>query len=62
MSGPASGSRAPNKQRSAVIPAMADAAYRGKQSIIYVWSGAKMPITPMPKGISAIIGTIQWTW
>ena len=34
MLGPASGSIAPNKQRSAVMPAMAEAAYCGKQSIM----------------------------
>jgi hypothetical protein len=60
--GPASGSRAPKRHRSAVIPAIADAANCGKQSIMYVWRGAKMPIKPKPNGISEMIGTIQWTW
>ena len=60
--GPASGSMAPKRQRRAVIPAMAEAAYCGKQSIMYVCSGAKMPIMPKPKGMREIMGTIQWTW
>ena len=61
MLGPASGSRAPNKQRSAVMPAIAEAAYCGKQSIMYVCKGAKMPIRPTPKGTSEMMGTIQCT-
>lgn len=59
IAGPASGSKAPNKQRNRVIPAMALAAYCGKQSIIYVCKGAKMPITPKPKGMSEMIGTMS---
>lgn len=34
IDGPASGNTAPKRQRSAVIPANADAAYCGKQSIM----------------------------
>lgn len=34
MDGPARGSMAPNRQRRQVMPAMADAAYCGKQSIM----------------------------
>jgi hypothetical protein len=61
IDGPASGSMAPNKQRSAVIPAMAEAANCGKQSIMYVCKGAKMPMSPKPKGTSEMMGTIQCT-
>jgi hypothetical protein len=59
--GPASGSIAPKRHRNAVIPAIAEAANCGKQSIMYVWRGAKMPIRPRPKGTREMIGTIQWT-
>lgn len=60
--GPARGSSAPNRQRRAVMPAIADAAYCGKQSIMYVCKGAKMPMMPRPKGTRPMMGTIQWTW
>jgi len=61
MLGPASGNIEPNRQRSVVMPAIAEAAYCGKQSIMYVCSGVKMPIMPMPKGKRERMGTIQWT-
>jgi hypothetical protein len=57
MLGPARGSMAPKRQRRHVMPAMALAAYCGKQSIMYVCRGAKMPMTPKPKGTREMMGT-----
>ena len=61
MLGPARGRKAPNRQRMAVSPAIADAAYDPHASMKYVWMGAKMPIMPKPKGMRPMIGTIQCT-
>jgi hypothetical protein len=60
MLGPARGRKAPNSERDTVRAATPEAANVGKESIVYVWMGMKMPIMPKPKGIRPITRTIHW--
>lgn len=59
MLGPASGRNAPNRERDTVKAATPEAANCGKESIVYVWIGMKIPIIPKPNGIKPITVTIH---
>lgn len=49
-------------QRKNVLPAMADAAAGRYATTRYVNTEVKEKQTPVPKGMDAMMGTIQWTF
>ncbi len=48
IEGPARGRKAPNKEREMVRAATPEAAKVGKESMMYVWIGMKIPMMPKP--------------
>jgi hypothetical protein len=59
IEGPARGRNAPKRERETVRAATPEAANVGKESMVYVWMGMKMPIMPKPNGTRPITGTIH---
>jgi hypothetical protein len=60
IDGPARGRNAPKRERETVRAATPEAANVGKESMVYVCMGMKIPIMPNPNGTRPITGTVHY--